>query len=82
VPDFRVASYMEAKECLQLVREQKPDQPEFWANLLGAIANATIATMPDDVFEGVMIEYARQERFYSMTQKRVQGRIKQDLGAE
>lgn len=77
--DFRVASYLEARECLNLVRGQGPDQPEFWGNLLGGILNATVAVMPDSVYEGVMAELARQEYMYFQSQKRVRRAINRDL---
>ena len=54
--DFRVGYCLDARECLFRVKEQNVDQPEFWANLLGAIANSCMAAVPDSVVEGVLAE--------------------------
>lgn len=77
--DFRVTSYREAAECLRLVREQKPDQPEFWANLLGAIANATMAALPDSVANEVVVttlaERAKRQKLQNAIQKELNRKL-------
>lgn len=68
--------WLEARECLNLVRQQTVDQPEFWANLLGAVANASMAGAPSDVVETAetMLSEPRPE-----LQKRAQRRVRKDL---
>lgn len=77
--DFRVAAYLEAGECLKLVKGQDISQPEFWANLLGAIANAAIASVPDSVATQAEPELGRREQKQRELQKRVQKDIKKKL---
>jgi hypothetical protein len=81
VTDFRVGYCLQARECLFRVKEQNIDQPEFWANLLGAISNACMASVPDSVVAGVVEELTPpppQPRL----QKRAQKRIKKQLNVE
>lgn len=59
--DFRVAYLQEAKRCLRYNAEQKVTQLEFWANLLGAVANAAVASVPDSVAHALSTEQARQQ---------------------
>lgn len=55
--DFRVDCLFEAQRCLKLVGKQNLSQQEFWANLLGGVANAAIASIPDSVVS----EYRREQ---------------------
>lgn len=75
--DLQARYWLEARECLQLVRRQNISQPEFWANLLGAIANATMAATPDSIVEAA--ESVLDEPPPKL-QKRVQRRVSKDLG--
>lgn len=80
--DLRVLSALEARECLFRVREQTVDQPEFWANLLGAIANACMAAMPEAVLDGVVAELTpTPPPAQPRVQRRTQRRIKKQLGS-
>lgn len=48
-PDFRAQYLKGAIECLGLLGKQDLNHQETWANLLGAIANGVIASVPDTV---------------------------------
>lgn len=57
--DFRVAALLESQKCLttvsRMVEKKGWDaEPAFWANLLGAVANATIASVPNSVAAGLV----------------------------
>lgn len=53
-PNFRVAAFQEARKCFRLIETLDVEQPEFWANLLGAIANGVMACAPDSVISAVI----------------------------
>lgn len=59
-PNFRIAAFQEARTCFRLVKEMDIEQPEFWANLLGAIANGVMASVPDSVVAGALAQEAKQ----------------------
>lgn len=59
-PNFRIAAFQEARECFRLVKEMDIEQPEFWANLLGAIANGVMASVPDSVVAGALAQEAQR----------------------
>jgi hypothetical protein len=75
VPDFRVAAYREAQKCLRYVSKQNPEQPSFWANLLGAIANATLATVPDSVMGAVMADDWDRERQHQRVREHINKKL-------
>jgi hypothetical protein len=77
--DFRVGYCLQARECLFRVKDQTVEDPEFWANLLGAIANASMACVPAPVVEGVIEELTPPPQ--PRLQKKTQRRIKKQLGA-
>jgi hypothetical protein len=53
---------LEARKCLRLIDSLTTDQPEFWANLLGAIANLSLASVPDNVLRATEVyESERRE---------------------
>lgn len=54
--DFRVKSFREAQKCLRFVSKQSIEQPEFWANLIGAAANAAVASVSDSVYREIVAE--------------------------
>ena len=63
--DFRVDYLEEARRSLLAANQITTDYPktwnafpEFWANLLGAIANSNVAAVSDDVACGLLV---RQE---------------------
>jgi hypothetical protein len=80
--DFRVTCFFEAEECLKLVEAQQVDQPQFWGNLLGAIANATIASLPDSVYEQAAAELARRQTANDRLQRAVQKKITEKLSGQ
>lgn len=63
--DFRVTYLQEARKCLRYYAEHKIYSLEFWANLLGAIANAAIASVPDSVAEALATEERRQRAVHA-----------------
>jgi hypothetical protein len=48
--EVRAAALEEARKCLRYASQQTVETPELWANLLGAIANLVLASVPDAVF--------------------------------
>lgn len=72
--DFRHAYYLEARECLQRCSKQDLEQPETWANLLGAIANAVMASVPGEVYDAAMLSLVPS------SPRKVQRRVKKALG--
>lgn len=66
--DFRVDYLEEARNCLRAsnkITTKCPkdwhEQPEFWANLLGAIANANVAAVSDNVAYGLIVKQAERQ---------------------
>lgn len=80
--EFRTAAFLEARRCLKYMDKQSVEQPEYWANLLGAIANATIAAVPDSVAADVDREMWRREARDRELQTAVQTKIKEKLGGK
>jgi hypothetical protein len=76
--DFRVQYFREAQTCLELVEKQKVDQPEFWANLLGAIANASLAAVSDVVVRGVLADCERDRKLRQEVYDHIQERLSGD----
>lgn len=76
--EFRTAALLEARKCLKYMDKQSVEQPEYWANLLGAIANASIAAVPDSVADDV----GRVLLNRSQLQEAVQNKIKEKLGGK
>lgn len=74
--DLQARYWLEARECLNLVRQQCPDQPEFWANLLGAVANASMASAPQAIVDEAE---AILNTPPPSVQKRARSRVKRDL---
>lgn len=71
--DFRVDYLYEAQKCLRHVVKQDPSQPQFWANLLGAIANATVASVPESVMAGVLEREKRHQAASEHIKERLRG---------
>jgi hypothetical protein len=75
---FKVDAYLEAKKALRHAGRQKTDQPEFWANLLGACANLLLASVPDHVVDAAVQEEDRRaderERVREHLKKRIRGK--------
>lgn len=80
--DPRVLYFLEAMECLKLVQDQKIDQQIFWANLLGAVANASMAAVPDSVYYDVGTELARRDAVNSRMQTAMQKKIREKLNGD
>lgn len=77
--DFRVTAYLEAGECLRQAESQSFEQPEFWANLLGAVANAAVASVPDSVAAEASPELGRRAQRKRALQQHIQKGIKDKL---
>ncbi|BCP41484.1 hypothetical protein MINTMi27_15770 [Mycobacterium intracellulare] len=71
--DFRVDYLQEAKKCLRFREGQDVTQLQFWANLLGAIANATIAAVPDSVAQALEDQQDRQQAVYDHIREKLKG---------
>lgn len=80
--EFRAAAFLEARECLKVMGTQEVEQPEFWANLLGAIANASIAAVPDTVAAEAYQELAHRDAEKRQFQKAMQMRITEKLNGK
>lgn len=70
--DFRIGYLEEARSCLRAsnkITEKCPQdwhqQPEFWANLLGAVANSNVAAADEEVALGLL--YQQQAKARKMT---------------
>jgi len=59
-PQFRLSAYREAHKCLRMVDRLDISEPEFWANLFGAIVNTNIACIPDSVAAALVSQDARR----------------------
>ena len=70
-PNFRVHAFQEARACLRLVEKLEVDQPEFWANLLGAVANGVLASIPGEVISAAMSMDAATEKQRAAVRKHV-----------
>jgi hypothetical protein len=66
-PDFRLHAFHEGHQCLKMVDKLDIREPEFWANLLGAIANFSISSISDSVASALihesMVDQQKRERF-------------------
>jgi hypothetical protein len=80
--DFRVDAYEEAVRCLLYVQQCKLEQPEFWANLLGGIANGVMACLPDTVAYGVAERRGRENAKRANLQRAIQEKIDRKLNAK
>lgn len=83
--DFRIGYLEEARECQRAsnsILKKYPDDwhsiPEFWANLLGVVANATIAAVSDNVALGLHLkdEKRREEN------QRIRNLLDEKLGGK
>ena len=83
--DFRIGYLEEARECQRAsnsILKKYPEDwhsiPEFWANLLGVIANASIAAVSDNVALGLYVkDEKRREEI-----ERVRNLLDTKLGAK
>ena len=67
--DFRIAYVEEARDCIRanhfLMKKHPEDWntfPEFWANLLGAVANSNIGAVDDDLAWHLMDIWDQREK--------------------
>jgi len=67
---FRLMAYREAHKCLRMVDRLDISEPEFWANLLGAIVNTNIACIPDSVASALVSQNALREGLRDHVQDR------------
>lgn len=74
-PDFRVAAFLEARKCLRLIDKLTTGQPEFWANLLGAIANLGLTVVPDNVLWATQVYEAEREEEHARIRKHLDERL-------
>lgn len=70
-PNFRVYAFQEARACLRLVEKLDVEQPEFWANLLGAIANGVLASTPAEVVSAAIAHDVATEEHREAVRKHV-----------
>ena len=79
--EVRAAALEEARKCLRFASDQKVEDPELWANLLGAVANLVLASVPDPVFVAAD-ELAARRRFEDMRSRLVREHIKEQLNVD
>lgn len=67
--DFRIDYLDEARECLRASNkiatafpEHWHEKPEFWANLLGAVANSNVAAASENVAMGLLYKQDKRKQ--------------------
>lgn len=75
-PTFRLEAYEEAKACKREADKCTIEQPEYWANHLGAILNVLIACIPDSVAAGLV----HQSMEESLARDHVKKKVKEARG--
>lgn len=82
IGDFRVDYLEEARECIRAnhkIMTQFPKDwqecPEFWANLLGAVANSNVAAASDDVVLGLVARQEQRAREHAKIKKMLDERL-------
>lgn len=83
--DFRVDYLEEARQCLRasnkITTEYPKDwhtYPEFWANLLGAVANSNIAAASENVAYGLLTKKAEER----LEVQRIREMLDEKLGSK
>lgn len=72
--DFRVAYLQEAMKCLRFSEGgQNIFDMRSWFNLMGAIANAVVASVPDSVAEGLQVQRERQRVVHDHLSEKLKG---------
>lgn len=75
-PNFRVHAFQEARKCLRLLEKLDVEQPEFWANLLGAVANAALASVPGEVVSAAISMDVADERHREAVRRHVKDALR------
>jgi hypothetical protein len=75
--DFRAKYWVEAERQIHEASRYEDWQAGYFGNILCAIANAAMASLPDSVVEDVQTLLDAQKT----PQRKTQGRIKRDLNA-